>query len=362
MIEIFAGQPWLPTLWFIVIGVLFVGYLILDGFDLGVGMLMSKPFAQTEKERRLLLNTIGPVWDGNEVWLITAGAGLFAAFPFWYASLFSALYIPLTLALVFLILRVVAIDYRGKQNSVRWVNNWNTVISVSSFFIAFLVGVLLALTTTGLPLNARGNSIDIFAWITSPFTYIGGLAVVCFSLSQGLAFIALKTDGDIRHRARSVQAKMMLPGALPFIIWMIWLQIDGPSAGILTFLLAALAVVALGCGYFAVQKGREGWSFVASSGFVAFTVMSIFLALYPQVLPSTLDPAYHLTISNASSSSYTLTVMSWVVCIMLPLIVGYQGWTYYQFRQRMKMEHIPDAHDPQELARLKAPHMSGQHH
>lgn len=349
MFEIFADQPLLPTIWFIVIGILFCGYLVLDGFDLGVGMLMSRPFSKTEKERRLLLNTIGPVWDGNEVWLITAGAGMFASFPFWYASLFSALYIPLTLLLVFLILRVVAIDYRGKQNNPRWISTWNTLLSLSSFGIAFLIGALLALTTTGIPLNERGNSIDIFAWATSPFTYLGGIAVVCFSLIQGLAFIALKTDGPIRYRARAVQRPLMLVGSAPLLIWALLLQWKGESAGMLSYILCLVGVLGLILGYISALQGREGRSFVGNSLFVCGSMLGIFLALYPTVLPSTLNPAHSLTVTNASSSPYTLTVMSWVVGIMLPLIIGYQCWSYYQFRQRMKVEHIPDAHDPTEL-------------
>ena len=172
--NIFAGQPTLPTIWFVVVGVFWIGYLILDSFDLGVGMLMSRFFAKNEQERRLLLNTIGPVWDGNEVWVVTGGAATFAAFPLWYASLFSALYVPLTLALLALIFRAVAIEYRGKKNDERWINGWNTAISVSSFFIALLVGALLALTSIGLPINSNGDRVGgAFAWASWP-VLLGG--------------------------------------------------------------------------------------------------------------------------------------------------------------------------------------------
>ena len=167
--NIFAGQPGLPTLWFVAIGVFLIMYLILDGFDLGVGMLMGSKFTKSEKERRLLLNIIGPVWDGNEVWIVSGGAAIFAAFPIWYAALFSALYIPLTLALVFLILRVVAIEYRGKKNDEKWIRNWNIALSVSSFFIALLVGALLGLTSMGLPINENGDRVGgAFAWVSLP--------------------------------------------------------------------------------------------------------------------------------------------------------------------------------------------------
>ena len=167
--NIFAGQPGLPTLWFVAIGVFLIMYMILDGFDLGVGMLMGSKFSKNEKERRLLLNIIGPVWDGNEVWLVSGGAAIFAAFPIWYAALFSTLYIPLTLALVFLILRVVAIEYRGKKNDEKWIRNWNIALSVSSFFIALLVGALLGLTSMGLPINENGDRVGgAFAWVSLP--------------------------------------------------------------------------------------------------------------------------------------------------------------------------------------------------
>lgn len=342
--NIFLDQPALPTFWFLLIGVLFIGYLILDGFDLGVGMMMSKVFARNEKERRLLLNTIGPVWDGNEVWLITAGAGIFAAFPFWYASLFSALYIPLTLILVALILRVVAIDYRGKRSDAQWVNTWNTILALSSFFIAFFIGALLAITTTGLPLNERGNVTSVFAWVLNPWTYVGALAIVGFSYVQGLAFVALKTDGEVRHRARKSLVRLLPVAALPAVAWVLWLQFDGPSAGILTYALTVLAVFAVVLAFVSAKGGREGWAFIGTSLFIALGVLAIFLALYPHVLPSTLDTANTLTIENASSSPYTLRIMSWAGCIMLPIVILYQSWTYYQFRQRLSVHNIPEAH------------------
>src|SRR6476660_9877920 len=195
----------LPTIWFIAIAVLWTGYLFLEGFDLGVGMLM-KGFARNNTERRVLLNTIGPVWDGNEVWLLTAGGATFAAFPLWYASLFSALYLPLLLVLVALIFRAVAFEYRGKVDTPQWRARWDWAIVLGSLVAAFGVGAALALTTTGLPLNANGDREGgPFAWF-SAYAVLGGLAVVGFSLLHALAFLALKTDGDVRHRAAVVRA------------------------------------------------------------------------------------------------------------------------------------------------------------
>lgn len=348
--NIFAGQPGLPTLWFAAIGVFFIMYLILDGFDLGVGMLMGSKFTKNEKERRLLLNTIGPVWDGNEVWLVSGGAALFAAFPIWYAALFSALYIPLTLALVFLILRVVAIEYRGKKNDEKWIRNWNIALSVSSFFIALLVGALLGLTSMGLPINENGDRVGgAFAWVSLP-VLLGGLGFVGFSLVQGLAFIALKTDGDIRHRARNILVRWSPVLLLPIVAWV--LALDFTTGNGISWLCTILAVVAVLIAWISAKGGREGRAFAGLTVFVAFGALAIFTAMYPNVLPSTLDPAYSLTVANASSSEYTLGVMTFVTCLSLPVVFVYQAWTYWVFRKRLHVDHIPETHDATELAEL----------
>lgn len=348
MFELFADQPLLPTLWFAVIGFFWVGYIILDGFDLGVGMLMSRIFAKNEKERRLLLNTIGPVWDGNEVWVVTAGAATFAAFPLWYASLFSALYIPLTLALLALIFRAVAIEYRGKKDSERWIAGWTLAISLGSFFIAFLVGALLALTSTGLPINANGDRVGgAFAWLT-PAVFMGGLAMVGVSLVMGLAFIALKTDGEVRHRAGAALVKFSPLLVLPVVAWVVYMQVTTGNG--ISYALTVLTVLALAAAWFFASRRSEGKAFSGFAVFVGFGVLAIFLALYPNVLPSTLDEAYNLTIANASSSEYTLRVMSWVGLFGIPILLVYQSWTYWVFRKRLRVESIPDAHDATELA------------
>ena len=348
--NIFAGQPGLPTLWFVAIGVFFIMYLILDGFDLGVGMLMGSKFTKNEKERRLLLNTIGPVWDGNEVWIVSGGAALFAAFPIWYAALFSALYIPLTLALVFLILRVVAIEYRGKKNDEKWIRNWNIALSVSSFGIALRVGALLGLTAMGLPINENGDRVGgAFAWVSLP-VLLGGLGFVGFSLVQGLAFIALKTDGDIRDRARNTLVRWAPVLLLPIVAWV--LALDFTTGNGISWLFTILAVVAVLIAWISAKGGREGRAFAGLSVFLAFGALAIFTAMYPNVLPSTLDPAYSLTIANASSSEYTLGVMTFVTCLGLPVVFVYQAWTYWVFRKRLHVDHIPEAHDATELAEL----------
>lgn len=349
MFDLFADQPLLPTIWFAVVGFFWIGYIVLDGFDLGVGMLMSRLFAKNEKERRLLLNTIGPVWDGNEVWLVTAGAATFAAFPLWYASLFSALYIPLTLTLLALIFRAVGIEYRGKKDSARWIAGWNLAISLGSLVIAFMIGALLALTSTGLPLNANGDRVGgAFAWVT-PAVLMGGLAMVGLSLVMGLAFVALKTDGEIRHRARTLLLRLLPLLLLPVTGWVLYLQFTAGKA--LSWAFTAVAAIAAVGAWTLLKAGHEGKGFAALASFTVLGVSAIFLALYPNVLPSTLNEAHHLTISSASSSDYTLTVMSWVAIFGVPILLIYQSWTYWVFRQRLTVDYIPTAHDVTELAR-----------
>lgn len=331
----------LPTVWFIAIAVLWTGYLFLEGFDLGVGMLM-KLFARDNTERRVLLNTIGPVWDGNEVWLLTAAGATFAAFPFWYASLFSALYLPLLIVLVALIFRAVAFEYRGKVDTVRWRTTWDWAIAVGSFVAAFGVGAALALTTTGLPLDANGDREGgPFAWF-SGYAVLGGFAVAGFALLHALAFLALKTDGEVRHRARRWFVRLLPVLLLPMAAWAVSVQLLFGKTW--TLALLAAAVLAATAAWVQARKGKEGRAFLATGMFLVGGTASIFGAVFPRVLPSTIDPAFSLTIANASSSDYTLGLMTVVACVGLPLVIAYQAWTYWVFRRRVSAAHIPEAH------------------
>ena len=333
----------LPVIWFILIAVLWLGYLFLEGFDLGIGILM-KTFARDERERRLLLNTIGPVWDGNEVWLITAGGAMFAAFPHWYASLFSALYLPLTLALVGLILRAVAIEYRGKRGtSQRWVDGWTWCLAIGSFIAAFCVGAMLALTTTGLPLDANGDNIGgPFAWVTIP-AVLGGVGTVCFSILHGLLFLTLKTDGDVRVRARVLATRWAPVLLLPLVGWVVLVQVQS-SGGVLGWSLVVVAAVAAGYSWTRMRSGGEVSSFLGQSVFLAAGVTAIFTTVFPVVLPSSLDAAHDLTIHTASSSGYTLGVMFIVAVVAVPIVIAYQAWSYSVFAKRLTVDHIPPAH------------------
>lgn len=331
----------LPTIWFVLIAVLWLGYLFLEGFDLGVGMLL-KGFAKDERERRLLLNTIGPVWDGNEVWLLTAGGATFAAFPMWYASLFSALYLPLTLALLALIFRAVSIEYRGKGYSDRWRAGWTWLLSGGSLVAAFCVGAMLALTTTGMPLNENGDNVGgPLAWLTLP-AIVGGLGVVGFCILHGLLYITLKTDGPVRHRARRVATAGAPLLLLPIVVWVVWVQLlNGKLLGWAIIVAAAACAAVI---WVMIRAGREKPAFIAQALFLVLGVTSIFTNVYPNVMPSTVDPAFSLTVGNASSSDYTLTVMLIVAVIFVPIVLTYQIWVYRVFARRLTVEHIPAAH------------------
>ncbi len=332
----------LPTIWFVLIAVLWTGYLFLEGFDLGVGMHMHL-LARSEKERRVLLNTIGPVWDGNEVWLLTAGGATFAAFPMWYASLFSALYIPLVLVLLGLILRATSIEYRGKGDTDRWRSNWTLAMSLGSFVAAFGVGAALAITTTGLPLNANGDRVGgAFAWLTWE-AVLGGLAVVGFCLVHASAFLALKTDGPIRLRARRFLMVTMPVLLLPIVGWVLVIQLNNDK--LWTWLPIFGAVVAVVFAWLSARRDREMSAFIGLGAFLVLGVVAIFGSVYPVVLPSTLDDAWHLTVSNASSSDYTLKLMTIVAAIGVPLVLGYQAWSYWIFRHRISEDHIPEPHE-----------------
>lgn len=332
----------LPTVWFIAIAALWIGFLLLEGFDFGVGMhLLFR--ARTEQERRVMLNAIGPVWDGNEVWLLTAGAATFAAFPLWYASLFSTLYVPLVLVLLGLIFRAVSIEYRGKGSGRRWTRAWDLAIGLGSLVAAFGLGAGLALTTTGLPIDANGDRVGgPFVWLTLP-AVLGGLAVVGFALVQGATFLALKTDGDVRERAGRDVVRFAPVALLPIVGWVLLVQFQTGNPA--SWLLVVVAVVAVVVGWLAARRRWEGRAFLGFSGFLIAGAASIFVAIYPVVLPSTVDAAYNLTVSNASSSDYTLAVMSVVTGVALPVVLAYQAWSYWVFRKRIAVHHIPDHHE-----------------
>lgn len=333
-------MDFLPTLWFILIAVLWIGYLILDGFDLGVGMLL-KGWARNESQRRVLLNTIGPVWDGNEVWLITAAGATFAAFPHWYASMFAGLYIPLTFALLALILRAVSIEYRGKSHSQTARNLWDWCMAGGSFVAAFAIGAMLALTSTGLPLNEYGDRVGgALSWFNG-WAVLGGLSVVGVSLAMGWAFLSLKTLGAPREAGNRHLRRYLPLYLFPAVIWVLGVVIRYPKA--VSLGMVVLAALGMVVSWVASRQRKEGLTFTGMVLFVALGVGAIFTSMYPNVLPSTIDAAYNLTVTTASSSDYTLTIMALVTAIFLPIVLAYSAWSYWMFRRRLGEQHIPES-------------------
>jgi len=335
----------LPLVWFLLIAVLWTGYLVLEGFDFGVGMLLAVlprgDKARREKERRLMINTVGPVWDGNEVWLLTAGGATFAAFPEWYATLFSGFYLPLFLILLALIVRVVAFEWRGKIDSPVWRAWADRALVVGSFLPALLWGVAFANLVRGVELDAGHQYVGGFLALLSPFALLGGLTTLSVFLTHGAVFLAMKTAGDMRERAATFASRSSLVTLVVAGTWAVWAQLAYSGKG-WTWAAVLVAAAALVLVVAATRVRREGVAFAGSAVAIVATVVLIFGSMFPDVMPA-FDPAHSLTIRNASSTDYTLTVMTWVAAVLTPLVLLYQGWTYWVFRKRLTIEHIPEA-------------------
>lgn len=334
----------LHELWFYLIAVLFLGFLVLEGFDFGVGMLMaplgSSGEGDPDDRRRAVLNTIGPVWDANEVWLITAGAAMFAAFPNWYATLFSALYLPLLAILFGMILRIVGIEWRGKINDPQW-RRWADIgIALGSWLPAILWGVAFAILLRGLPIDAEGQAHPGIGDVLSPYTLLGGLATASLFAFYGSVFIALKTTGAIHDDAFRFGRVLSIPVIVLAGGFGLWTQLAYGKTW--TWLALAVAVVALLVGvWFVWQNTREGRAFAATVVVIAAVAVLIFGSMYPNLLPSTLNPDWSVTVENGSSTPYTLRIMTWASLALLPLVLMYQGWTYWVFRKRISADGIP---------------------
>jgi cytochrome d ubiquinol oxidase subunit II len=330
----------LNTLWFFLIVVLFVGYFILEGFDYGVGILL--PFlGKDDKRRRLIINTIGPHWDGNEVWLITAGGATFAAFPEWYATLFSGFYIPLFLMLLGLIVRGVAFEFRSKDENPIWRALWDWMIFLGSFLPALLWGVALANLIKGVPINARMTYTGGFFNLLNWYGLIGGLASLAVFTLHGAIFLNLKTTEDVEENAGKMASRLWLPALIlaVLVLGSTYLAMDvSPELGVFPLLVSIVAAIALLLvGYFLRAK-RNGWAFGMTSLAIGTYIGSLFMVLFPRVMVSSLNPAWSLTIHNASSSPYTLRVMTIVALIFVPIVLIYQGWTYWVFRKRLTVD------------------------
>ncbi|MFV2114587.1 cytochrome d ubiquinol oxidase subunit II [Micromonospora sp. LOL_025] len=328
----------LTTIWFLLVAVLFTGYFILEGFDFGVGMLLPV-LGRDDRERRVLINTIGPVWDGNEVWLITAGGAMFAAFPEWYATLFSGFYLPLLLILLALIIRGVAFEYRHKRPEASWKRRWDTAIFVGSVVPAVLWGVAFANILRGVPLDAEHEYVGGLLDLLNPYALLGGATTAALFLTHGAVFIALKTVGEVRERAAALAVRVGVAAAALAVAFLTWtLSIRSSTAAVVFAVGAALALLG---GLAAARARREGWAFTGTAVAIALAVATLFAALFPNVLPSTGDAAGTLTATNAASTPYTLKIMTWVAVVFTPIVLAYQGWTYWVFRKRIGVAHIP---------------------
>lgn len=331
------------TTWFLLIAVLWIGYFILEGFDFGVGMLL--PFvSRNEADRRAVLTTLGPVWDGNEVWLLVAGGATFAAFPEWYATLFSGFYLPLFLILVSLIVRGVAFEYRSKYGKAQWRQRWDVAIVISSFLPALLWGVAFANIVRGVPLERSADGyieyVGGFFNLLNPYALLGGVVTLFVFLTHGAIFLSLKTAGGIRDRARELAIKLGLVAAVAAVAFLTWTNLMLPEFDGVVLTLSTGVALAWVAGLYATLRRREGWAFIFSASAILLFVSDLFFALYPRVMPSSLGEQFDLTINNASSTPYTLKVMTVVAVVMTPLVLLYQGWTYWVFRKRISASQI----------------------
>jgi len=330
----------LNTLWFVLIGVLFTGFFVLEGFDYGVGILL--PFVgKTDEERRRVINTIGPVWDGNEVWILTGGGAIFAAFPHWYATLFSGFYLALLLMLLALIVRAVAFEFRSKDKHPAWRATWDWMIFFGSAVPALLWGVALANLLAGVPIDQTKTFTGGFLDLLSPYTLLAGLATLTLFTTHGAVFLDLKSTEPIRARALAATKKagpaatvLLLLFAVGTYVWTDAFTRLGINPGLVP-LFALGALLAAGA---LIHRESMGWAFVMTTLTILFTVATLFISLYPRVMVSTLDPEWSLTVYNASSSPYTLKVISIVALVFVPVVLAYQAWTYWVFRHRITAE------------------------
>src|SRR5215831_13466861 len=343
----------LVPFWFIVIAFFWTGFFILEGFDFGVGMLHDV-VGTDDAGRRAAINTIGPLWDGNEVWLIVAGAGMFAAFPGWYATMFSAMNLALVLLLGALIARGLAFEYRGKRDSVRWRRTWDVLLTVGSLLAPLLIGVALGDLLHGLPINSSQNYTGSFWNLLQPYGIFTGITLVLICLLHGATFLCLKTTNDMRERSWRVARSVAPFTAAAVVAFIIWTHVTHTNNFFLNPI-ELLAVLAVLTAVWLVYDHHEGFAFAATTVTIASCIISIFADLYPNVMVSSTNPAYNLTVHNTASGGYSLKVMTVVVIIFLPVVLAYQTWTYYVFRRRVSREEFEPAQPAEPPKQSPAP-------
>jgi cytochrome d ubiquinol oxidase subunit II len=324
----------LQIFWFIVVAFFWTGFFILEGFDLGVGSL-HMVVGRTDIERRVAINSIGPFWDGNEVWLIVAGAAMFAAFPAWYASMFSALYLALMLILIALIIRGVSFEYRSKSTSPGWRTTWDWTLTIGSLALPLLLGIGLGDLLAGLPINQNGTFTGSFWDLFTGYGVWFGLTLVSLTLAHGAMYLSLKTTGPVQARAQRLASPLAGIAVLLLLGFAIWTHVQS-GRGVLPAPLQVLAWLLIVAAAWSVHDGHTGWGFAATTAAIATTLISFFVALYPNVMISTTNKSYNVTVANSASPHYTLGVMTIVAVIFAPLVVAYQAWSYHVFRGRIK--------------------------
>ncbi|CAH2714692.1 MULTISPECIES: cytochrome d ubiquinol oxidase subunit II [Neobacillus] len=333
----------LSELWFVLIAVLFIGFFFLEGFDFGVGM-STRFLARTQTERSIMINAIGPVWDANEVWLLTAGGAIFAAFPNWYATMFSGYYLPLLVVLLALIARGVSFEFRSKVPSSRWTNVWDWALFSGSLLPPFLLGVLFTSMLKGMPIHKDMNMTAGFTDFINVYSLWGGLTVTLLCLLHGLNFLTLKTEGELRERSAALAKKVVLAvlGALVVFVGLSWSMTDIFEVRLIPeLIIVVLIVLAYVMSYTFISKKREGLAFTMSGLGLGLTVSAIFVGLFPRVMISSINKAFDLTVYNASSGAYSLKIMTIVALTILPFVLGYTIWSYYVFRKRVTdKEHL----------------------
>ncbi len=326
----------LAGFWFLVIAVLWTGFFVLEGFDFGVGILHGV-IGRDEPGRRAAIGTIGPLWDGNEVWLVVAGAGMFAAFPGWYATMFSGMYLALVLLLAALIVRGVAFEYRGKMRRPGARRLWDALLTTGSVAAPLLIGVALGNLLAGVPINAQQEYTGTFWDLLRPYPIFVGLTLVSLCVMHGATFLALKTTGEMNVRASRLASRVAAMVAVLVLVFAFWTHAVA-GRGVLPSVTEIAAVLAVVAAAWLLHEGRYGWAFAATTFAMASCVLSIFIDLNPRVMVSSTNHAYNLTVSNTASGSYALKLMTIVLGVLLPVVIAYQSYTYYVFRKRLSRD------------------------
>ena len=348
MLILLQSATALQNVWFLLIAVLWIGYFFLEGFDYGVAMLIPT-MGRTDKERRVIINTIGPVWDGNEVWLLTAGGATFAAFPGWYSTMFSGLYIPLFLVLVGLILRGVAFEYRAKREDIRWKNAFDWCAAIGSFLPALVLGVGFANFVKGIKVGSDVLVSQGFWSLFSPFGLLGGVLFVVLFLAHGAVFLSLKTKGEVHDKARKAATTFTIAAAAVMLAFVLFQNLAYPASDntwfngtVLCWICGLLAVAALAAAWYFTKAGRDGLAFIATGLSILLLVVNFFVKMYGTLGWISTDPAHPLDITTASSSPATLKIMTIAAVVFVPIVLAYQAWSYWVFRKRLSTSNIPD--------------------